>query len=311
MQITPAALAAIFNSFDLRYQAAYQAGATVLDRLRTHVPSTTSQTTYAWMARIPRLREWIGERVVQNASAHAYTIVNRPFELTLEVDRDQIEDDQLGVFNPMLDMMGQQAKALPDDLTLEVLQAGETELCYDGQNYFDTDHPIDLKAPGKGTQSNLLTGKPLTPENYGAARTHMATWVGEDGRPLKVTPSVLVVPPQLEDEGRRILTAEHIVRTVDDGNGGVVTSTETNIYKGTADLLVIPELADAPKDWYLFDTTKPLKPFVYQDRRAPEFTHLTDPTAENVFFRKKYIYGVDARANAGYGLWFLALKAKG
>ncbi len=33
-------------------------------------------------------------------------------------------------------------------------------------------------------------------------------------------------------------------------------------------------------------------------------------TDENVFMRKEYIYGVDARLNAGYGLWQLAYASE-
>lgn len=297
MQITPAALTAIFVAFDLRYQNAYKAAEPKHQRFTMEVPSNSRETTYAWMAKIPRLREWIGERVVQNASAHEYSIVNKDFELTLEVDRNDIEDDQLGIFNPMLDMMGEQARFYPGDLAIELLKDGETKTGFDGQYFFDTDHPVDLKDASKGTQSNLLTATALTADNYGTARSTMRTFKGEDNRHLAVNPNLLVVPPQLEDAGKKILNAELI-------------NNETNIHKGTADLLVLEELADAPADWYLMDTTKPIKPLVFQNRKAPIFTYLNQPTAENVFWHKKYVYGVDARGNAGYGLWFLALKCK-
>jgi phage major head subunit gpT-like protein len=83
-----------------------------------------------------------------------------------------------------------------------------------------------------------------------------------------------------------------------------------NMLKGTADLLVIPELANAPKDWYLLDTSRAVKPFIFQLRQAPQFVQFNDPKSESVFRRKKFVYGVDARGNVGFALWFLAAKSK-
>ena len=58
--------------------------------------------------------------------------------------------------------------------------------------------------------------------------------------------------------------------------------------------------------WYLLDTRRALKPLIYQSRKAPNFVALTGETDDNVFNRSQYIYGVDARRNAGYGFWQLA-----
>ena len=58
--------------------------------------------------------------------------------------------------------------------------------------------------------------------------------------------------------------------------------------------------------WYLMDTRRALKPLIYQDRKKPNFVALTSETDENVFHRSQYVYGVDARRNAGFGFWQLA-----
>lgn len=62
--------------------------------------------------------------------------------------------------------------------------------------------------------------------------------------------------------------------------------------------------------WALLDTTKPLKPLVFQPRRAAEFVAKDNPTDENVFKKKEFLYGVDYRGNAGYGFWQLAYASK-
>ncbi|MTV64490.1 Mu-like prophage major head subunit gpT family protein, partial [Streptococcus pneumoniae] len=63
------------------------------------------------------------------------------------------------------------------------------------------------------------------------------------------------------------------------------TAQDDNILKGTATVLVIPELeADSSTTWYLADTTKPVKPFIFQQRRMPNrIDVMNKPTDPNVF----------------------------
>ena len=74
-----------------------------------------------------------------------------------------------------------------------------------------------------------------------------------------------------------------------------ITGTVDNGYAGTAEILILPEL---DKEWFLADTTKPLKPIIVQKRKAPVLTRLDKEDDENVFMRKEFIYGTDARGEA-------------
>lgn len=58
--------------------------------------------------------------------------------------------------------------------------------------------------------------------------------------------------------------------------------------------------------WFLADTKKPLKPFIYQKRLPYNFVSMTRLTDENVFWRDEFVYGVDGYGAAGYGFWQLA-----
>lgn len=62
--------------------------------------------------------------------------------------------------------------------------------------------------------------------------------------------------------------------------------------------------------WYLADLSKPLKPFLFQNRVPFDMVarqSLQDPT---VFDRDRFLWGTRGRCNAGYGLWQLAYKSK-
>jgi phage major head subunit gpT-like protein len=106
------------------------------------VPSTSAQINYKWLGSLPGMREWIGDRVIQNLSAHDFTIANKDFELTVGVDRNDIMDDQLGVYTPMFQNMAYMAAIHPSQLIYGLLKQGFTQKCYDGQYFFDSDHPV-------------------------------------------------------------------------------------------------------------------------------------------------------------------------
>jgi len=61
--------------------------------------------------------------------------------------------------------------------------------------------------------------------------------------------------------------------------------------------------------WYLLDTSSLLKPLIYQERLAPEFTYMTNPDDEKVFMSDEYRYGIRVRANVGFGFWQMAARS--
>lgn len=68
--------------------------------------------------------------------------------------------------------------------------------------------------------------------------------------------------------------------------------------------------AGAGPAWFLLDTSRAVRPLIFQKRREYKLTALTKDEDENVFMRKEFVYGVDARVNAGYGLWQFAFGSK-
>lgn len=142
MIINRANLAAMFRGFQLVFQQAFDAAQPTWNRLAMEVPSMTSEETYAWLGLSTGFREWIGDRVIQNLKTHDFSIKNKPWENTVGVDRDNIEDDKLGVYKPLIAQMGQDAREHPDELVWGLLPSGLDSLAYDGQFFFDTDHPV-------------------------------------------------------------------------------------------------------------------------------------------------------------------------
>ncbi len=314
MQITQGTLAGLFSNFNTTFSNAYDAVPTWVDKVASVEPSGSAQNLYAWMQRMPALRQWVGPRQINALATYLQTVQNVLFEDTIAVDRIVIEDDQFGMYAPALKMLGEQAAKWPDQTMAATIQAAHSTVCYDGQFFFDTDHPVNvydstvLAPDATNQQSNYFGSTALTPDNFATVMNKMMAWVGEDGKPLAVVPDLLVVPPQLQYIARNILNASFIAPQTVGGNTQV--GANDNVLKGAVDLLVVPELASDAKSWFLLSTKRAVKPFIWQLRKAPQLIPLTSPTDPNSFALHQFLYGVEARGAAATSLWWLAAQAK-
>ena len=136
--------------------------------LATVITSSTKSNTYGWLGAFPQLREWIGDRVIKDIAEFAYQIVNKKYESTLGVDRTDIEDDNLGQYRVLAREMADEFERFMNRNVAALVTGGFANLCYDGQKFFDTAHPVYPNADGTGTAeevSNIIgtgleTGSP-------------------------------------------------------------------------------------------------------------------------------------------------------
>lgn len=223
MIVNQANLQNLFVAFRASFNEGFRNAQPQWDRVATRVPSNTRENHYAWLGQWPRLREWVGDRVIRQMQAHDYRIVNKDYESTVAVGRNDIADDQHGIYTPIFQEEGFAAATHPDELVFSLLADGFNQLAYDGQNFFDTDHPV--------------------------------------------------------------------------GREGDVESV-SNMQAG------------AGNPWFLLDTSRSLRPLIFQERQGYELTRMDDPRDENVFMRKEFLYGVDARVNVGFGFWQMAFGSQ-
>lgn len=263
-------------------------------QLAMRVDSSAPEETYAWLAGFGHMREWVGERVIRAMRAHGFTIRNLDWEYTIAVSRNDLLFDKLSLVRPRIEQMADAAARHRDQLVADLLLNGFTQTCYDGQYFFDTDHP-----DGRGGVQSNRSNRILSPAAYREAYAQMQSLTNEEGEPLEITPTHLVVPPQLRATALEILKAERL------SNGA------TNIDRDSAELIVLPRLAKQPTYWYLLDLSRPIRPFIVQIVKDMEFVAKEDPSDDHVFMRKEFLYGVDCIDNAGYGLWQLAFGSTG
>lgn len=312
MDLTPANLSALRTQYSQIFQESFLLQDVLWPKVCQLVTSKSESETHVWMDRIPQLRQWVGDRILQNASLRDYILSNLPYELTIALDQFRIEDNKIASFEPTVRMVAEQSKKWPDTLlftaTTGALAAGSTAITYDGVPFFSTSHPVNIDNASMGTQSNYAaSGRALTPANYDFARKTMRAYKGADGLPLGVMPKLLMVPPALESQGIQILQQQWIAPAAAVGSGAA-NATQENPFYGTANLLVVDDLGGQDTTWYLMDNTKSVKPFLFQLREAAKFVMKNKPDDPAIFSRHEVQYGVSTRGAVGYGPWFFASR---
>lgn len=196
MIVTPANLALLKQGFNAAFKGAFGSVTPMWDKIAMRVPSTSSEEVYAWLGANTKLREWIGERVYQNLKVHGYTVKNKTFEGTVAVSRDAIDDDQYGTYTPLIAQMGQDAKLHPDELLFGLIALGISTPCYDGQNFFDADHPVGQ------------SGAEVSVSNYTAAGGNNAWYLLDTSKVLK--PFILQVRRDYAFVAKTSLTDDNV-----------------------------------------------------------------------------------------------------
>lgn len=299
MLVNKANLTAVFITLKTTFNKAFESAPSIWEKTTMKVPSGSSQNDYTWLSRFPKMIKWLGSKTVKVLKAHTYTVVNDDYEATVEVDRNDINDDNLGIYAPMAKEAGFSSKQLPDEIDAELKNNAFTNECFDGQYFYDTDHVVaGASVSNKGTAALSAANKAGVAASYGAARLAIMNFKDDEGRPLGLIPNLLEVSPALEATGKLIC------------NNKKLEDDKPNPYVGTAEVVVNPRLTSSTQ-WMLHVTNRPLKPYIYQEREKPAFVQQINPDTEAVFMRKKFKFGAEARVAGGYGLWQLSYGSTG
>jgi phage major head subunit gpT-like protein len=132
----------------------------IADRIAMTVPMNTKVMEAPVAQMIGPMREWSGPRMVEKVKRDGMqAITAKDFEKTVSIPRTAIDDDNTGAYMAMIETLGAQARALRDQQICTKLEAGETDLCYDGLAYFSASHVVERG--DSRTYSNLtLSGSP-------------------------------------------------------------------------------------------------------------------------------------------------------
>lgn len=159
---------------------------------------------------------------------------------------EMLKNDELDAFRNLPSRLATAARETEDRTAL-------LPLFNSGQTGLNTGFFTGAAAPG--------TAK-LTSESLEAALENISTRKDAEGRPIILTGAILMVPPALELQARRILNASEIRRTVGD-----VTTVESNYLSGVVELVVNPWLSvvapgfsNVNTTWFVLPSTSSANP---------------------------------------------------
>lgn len=272
-------------------------------RICNVVASDGYDEEYGWLGSMPAVREWLGDRQFNQLRASKFTLVNRHWEDSLAIEKNDLADDRVGIYRMAMPSLGERTAKHPDKLLFQLLEAADATLCHDGQFFFDTDHVWG----SSGSQDNDLTANittvaaPTTTEFLAAWDAMTKALLGfkdDNGEPLN-QPTV----GRLND---LLLIVPLVYRKIAyDSLEAAILSNNSNVIVDMPQIICSTLLASADR-MYVIDTSGFLKPFVFQ-ARAPitrQMKGLDDAETKIVKFM------TEARYNIGLLAWWKAVQHK-
>lgn len=302
--------------YDAYFQALQGPAQAMLDLIASTVTIDGDTARFPFVGDIPQMTRWVDERQYDALGTNSYSVtLGDPWEETVAIKRTAINDDMTGQLRQRARDLG---TAVVNNRLKQVISAllngtATTAFgaCYDGLSFFNDSHVVKTTAGAAGTADNNATGV------YTAA--NMKTWIqtmqlftSDQGNPLSVTPTHLLVGPASQWAARELLESPIQVTRV--GEGSVSSSASaasdfTNVLDGQMRVITCPWITGA--QGFLLDLSKGVKPIVLVEQaNAVEFQSLEE-ASEHSFKMDEFLFGVRDRFEIGYGPWQLALYTSG
>jgi hypothetical protein len=298
-----------------------------LNEVAMHFGSDQESETYRWLGMSPAMSEWLGTRKPSGLRTNGITIENKLFEASLEVDVDEARRDKTGQIDIRVAELADRAVDHWHSLVSSLVNNGAATVGYDGQFFFDTDH----SEGDSGDQDNDITvdisalpvsqhGSTTAPsvdemaEVIFAGIAQILTFVDDKAEPMNDGAMNFGVMCPLGTNGGLIKAAIPAVGSavLSEGRTNPLATTDFNISVWPNTRLTATDAI------YVFRRDGRAKPFILQSERV-EGGGGGDQTAlgalrdvrmdaiaegsEMEILQNKWLFGVKANRNAGYGLW--------
>ncbi|MBL4835743.1 MAG: Mu-like prophage major head subunit gpT family protein [Pseudomonas sp.] len=286
-------------------------GQTWIDLVSNLFDSDQAKETYPWIGQVPTLREWIGGRHAKGFNSAELTIENLHLEATIEILVKELRRDKTGQLRVRIGELADRATSNWAKLLSALILNGETQPCYDGQYFFDTDHE-----EGKsGVQSNKITtdisalptevhGVPTAPsvaefqQAVAKSITQLTSFKDDQGEPInEMAREFLVMVPT------SLLQVAQSALSVPRG-----TNLEEIVLPDNVVIRVVANVRlNAWTDKFVtLRTDGRLKAFIRQQEEDLQMKAKAEGS-EYEFDNDAHQYGIDTWRNVGFGRWHYAV----
>ncbi|HAK5376277.1 TPA: head protein [Salmonella enterica] len=142
-------------AFNAKFESGKKAYNPVHPTIASEVTSSSAVSAYGFLEDFPEIKEWLNDRQLKSLSTRDYFLKNKTFESSIQIKREDFEDNDYGKYSMVFEQYGRKAAAFPDKLLFEAMKKGHLSEGIDGHNFFATDHPN-----GEGVYSNLYGSNP-------------------------------------------------------------------------------------------------------------------------------------------------------
>lgn len=287
---------------------AFDAAAQVLTytKYTTVIQSPDADTLdLSWMNQMPGMREWVGNRQHFTPSDGSFTVAKKDYENTIDVKNDDLLYGRSVTYDGIVAGMAGKAARKPHDLAVDLLKNGHGATCYDGQYFFDTDHPDGVG----GTWSNIVTGTGTTlvqrinvlMKVYDTMRAIKVGQTDPDNpEPLNVVPDTIVCAP---GDG----WAWRILFNKDNGYVTTGTTEVKNPFAGEPiEIITEGGLTATSGTYFLYTGAPALKPLVMME--CQPFKMEVD--YKDAFDKAAFSIGGSRKMRLAYYAAYYAIKAK-
>jgi len=301
VDINRANIETLMQEYQVTFTDAFNAAGpdAILANIAMVMQSSGSAVVHHWLNQIPNMREWVGDRVVKNIESNSLTVANKLYEATIEIPRVDIEDDNQGIYTPLVGLMGRNAALYPDTLCATALVTNDNWGGDEASFFSASTRTLD----GTNYISNYVTDA-LSETTFETAYETMAGYIGQDGRALNVRPTALLFGPKLRDTAFDILQNDFRGIVAADASSYVAGR---NRNQGLVTPIMSHELVGTYDDyWFLLGEIGGIRGVAYQQRMPAEFQRARFmDDSDFVFETDKYQLGARSRGAAFKTLPFL------
>jgi len=289
-----------------------KSGMAWVEAVSNYFTSDQESETYKWLGQSPVMRNWVGGRQAKGFTTNGLTIENKHFEATLEIPVVDLRRDKTGQIEVRINELADRTNSHWAQLLSKLIINGESNICYDGNYYFDTDH----ETGNSGVQSNKIqidltslanqidggaVGDVNLPSEAALRIAILQTiqqilsFKDDQGEPMNENASkfLVVVPTSMWHLAKAAISVPFSV-------GG-----SSNIVKVLDEVDI--SISQNPRlNWSdkfaIFRTDSSVKPFIRQEEKNVQLKAIAEGS-ELEFKHDKHWYGVDTWRNVGYGFW--------
>lgn len=271
--------------------------------------SDQASETYNFLGQSPAMREWIGGRQAKGFNGNGVTIINKHYEATIEVAVRDARRDKTPQIMARMQEFADRGQTHWGSLLSDLIIAGESTACYDGQFFFDTDH----SEGDSGSQSNdlaiTLSGLPVVTAGTSTAPSMesmqhcilraiaaMLAFKDDRGEPMNEGANSfnVMVPASLYPAALAAVSNMSNKALPNNFNPNLLGEFNVSVSMNT-------RLTWTTK-FAVFRTDSPIKALIRQNETEAELKAKAEGS-EFEFDNDAWQFGIDAWRGVGYGYW--------